>query len=931
MSTLIETPLLSRPATPFSKAEFCWVPDFPPARNQFVSFELRLRLSAPGDAALHLFADSRYRLFVNERFIAYGPGRFVTAHPEFDTHAIGSALVIGSNLIRVEVNYYGSLSFQTMPDGRPGFIADGGTADGRISFATPGVWRSRIHRAWDSQAPHFSFAQNPAEICDTRTFAAELAFAKTLPLLPLPADEIPWPKPAQRSVPYPDYALLRPARLATAGPLAASQRWGIQLHRDSSATKENPPHIRFATWIQSPRVQTLTMGCFWADICLDGQSLEIRYPKFLGNHGEATVALRKGWNFLSGNLALLLEHWPLLLDFPPAAGLSLRALPSTDCAEVFALSPLTASRGVLPPPLSPSGFALPADWRIVPNDLASVTPARLTAWDQVEAVQAVRDVPAMQFSRVSTITAAAALWNFDFGDEYYGQPVIEVEAPAGSILDVAYDDWRRADGCVNLYHSNPFTDAADRFILSGGRQRIDVLNPRGGIFLQLVLRAPGGAPAKLTVHDVALRRRTTLNERAGHFFSGDALLDWAWDISTRTLQRSTDEAYADCPWRERGSYIGDSLVNFHLHRLITDDLSVTRRTFAAFGQAQRADGQLACCAPSWLIKPHEDFTLIWVLAVRDFWAYTGDTDFAAAQLPVIRRIFASPTWNLDADGLADTTGKRVFIDWGVDVKEREGSANAVVNILRIAALRATAELCSAHDLDDEAARLRGQADQVARALIARIWDDAEGRFRASEGAITSAVHANILALRFGIGPSARILRYLEPRLRANFHTGTTHGRGSGYAELYFFHYLLPALVAHDRVELAESMIRETYGFLRALGYPTLVECFHRAAEGRGSCCHSWSGSPAIYATEYVLGLRLAEPGNPRAYVLDPVETGRDHAEGSLPLSDGLLHVRWTRQPDGRLSAHATVPPGVTLIPASHVDLNLTPADAGVPA
>jgi hypothetical protein len=563
------------------------------------------------------------------------------------------------------------------------------------------------------------------------------------------------------------------------------------------------------------------------------------------------------------------------------------------------------------------------------GSLNEITPARLVAWNRPLASAAIRDLPFRRLAEVSSLTARAGVWSFDFGDEYYGHPVIEVDAPAGSILDVAYDDWKRADGCVNLYHSNPFTDAADRFILRGGRQKIEVLNPRGGIYLQVILRVPDGSePDVLTLHDVAIRRRTTLNTIEGSFHCGDPLLDWVWQVSTHTLQASMDEAYADCPWRERGSYIGDSLVNFHLHRLASADLSVARRTFGNFGKAQLPDGQLACCAPSWLTKPHEDFTLIWIQAVRDYWAYTGDTAFVAEQWPVIQRIWASPTWKADADGLWDTTGMRVFLDWGVLTSEREGPANTAVNVLRVAAARACAELATVLDHTGESEGFAADADRISAALCARVWNEAEGRFNASIGADTPAIHANILALYHDIGPADRILAYLEPKLRDNFSHGMKNGEFTGFAELYFFYYLLPALVAHGRVEFAEELIREHYGFIKNLGYPTLPECFHSAKNGGGSCCHSWSGAPAIHCTESVLGLRLAHPGQTDTWLLDPRSPGHFHAEGTIPHRRGPIQVHWNRRGD-RIEASASIPAGITILPASHVDLTVTVHPAAI--
>ena len=438
------------------KSDFCWAEGLAPGRNQFVSFERRFDIGASKSVEINLFADTRYRLFVNDDFVAYGPGRFVTAHPEFDTYDISTHLRHGQNVVRVEVNYFGCSSFQTMPDGLPGFIAAGGTKDGVVDFQTPGAWLSIIHKAWDSQSPYFSFAQNPAEICDTRTLDVELTQPARHAVVALGAERTPWLKPVPRSAPYPDYKLVRPARIMAAGPASPSLRWGCQLHRSHIGSKDKE-YVSFITWIHSPRRQSVSLDIFWTEGRLNDVPLEIRYTGRLGNHGESTVELREGWNFLGGNYEILTDQWSFLVGLPIESGATLHARPDLFCEESFAFSGPLAARETPSYPASTKSYFQPHGWTAVSSDLNAVTPARMTAWDTPVETKVVRDQPYKDLSKYKTQAAHTAIWAFDFGDEYYGQPYLDVEAPVGTTLDVAYDDWSRADGCVNLYNSNPFT------------------------------------------------------------------------------------------------------------------------------------------------------------------------------------------------------------------------------------------------------------------------------------------------------------------------------------------------------------------------------------------------------------------------------------------------------------------------------------------
>ncbi|MFA6286175.1 MAG: hypothetical protein WC661_02225 [Opitutaceae bacterium] len=902
-----DTSALNSPhAGPRPHARFVWVKDDAPSRNQFVRFERTFELAeVPRSLPLNLFADTRYRLRINGDFVASGPGRFVTQFPEFDRHDLAPRLRPGTNKITVEVNFFGASSYQSMPDGAPGFIAWGGGP--AVDLATPGNWRAFRLNAWRSDAPLFSFAQNPVEICDTRLSEA----GDPRPLVPLSGKAAPWGDLAPYSgAPIP-FLAHRPKRIELAGRLISDERrFGFMSHDDNSGRGTEKPWRAFATWIRSPRDQTVILSCFWSELLCNGVPVPVDTNTPCGNHGHCTVALREGWNLLTGEICVLTEFWAYCLGIPVSAGLSLHGRRDSSCAAPFALSPNSPRAGLLLP--IPADTEPPESWSLHDGNIRAITPARLIAWEIPEA-GSMRNIALGRLPETSTIESAEATWCFSFAGELLGHIVLDVEAPAGAILDVACDDWQSPHGGVALYRSNPFTDAADRFILRGGRQRVELFHPRGGKLIQVVLRAPHGA-APLSLHDVFVRSRQTLGADETRFSSDHPVLDWAWPVALRTLIASTDEAYSDCPWRERGSYIGDSYVNIHLNLLLNGDYRTARRTLRIFAQAQLPDGQLACCAPAWLRRPHEDFTLVWLLALHDFWAATGDTTLASELWPVVRRIWDSPSWERHISGLWNTSGTHLFVDWGALPTEREGEANAIINLFRFGAARACARLATALGRDTEAATFDAQATAVESALFSLLWNDTEGRLLPSLKETTAAVHANTLALAFGLGPRRtreRILAYLEPKLRDNFAKGLRDGQAAGHLELYFLNYLLPALAAHGRPDLAELLIDQHYGFLRNIGDDTLPECFCRVAQMAGSRCHSWSGAPAIYAARQVLGLRQITLGNPNDFVFDPVVHGINRASGRIAHPLGWIEISWRRE-NGVIHPTISAPAGISI-------------------
>ena len=860
---------------------------------------------------LHLFADTRYRLRVNGDFVATGPGRFVTQFPEYDSHELSRHLRAGTNVISVEVNFFGASSYQSMPDGEPGFIAAGGNE--LVDLSTPGDWRAYRLNAWRWDAPVFSFAQNPVEICDTRLLSQGTPVA----LRECTGESAPWgPLRPYSGLPIP-FIPTRPTCLELAGALADHERrCGFMVYdpgaeRGLSDPAYAKPWTAFATWIHSPSAQRTVLSAFWSDLLLNGQCVPVVISNgALGNHGQATLDLQAGWNLLTGEVQAVREFWAYCLGIPHTANLTLHARQDIQVAEPFSLAPLGPREALVIP--KPGDLVPPSDWYTHKGDISLLTPARIMAWDRA-ALDAHKKLDPARLPEFASIDAAAATWCFSFAGEFLGHVVLSVNAPAGSMLDVAYDDWPREEGGVALYRAHPFTDTADRFILRGGPQQVESFHPRGGKLIQVTLRVPAGqSPARLSLHDLWVRSRQTLGRDESNFSSDHPELTWAWPVAMRTLRVSADESYTDCPWRERGTYIGDSLVSLHLNALLSPNLTTGARVLRQFAEAQLPDGQLACCAPAWLRKPHEDFTLLWIIALHDYWQFTGDADFLREHWPTVQRIWDSPSWASHASGLWHGINRRFFLDWGIRSEEREGEANAAINLLRVAAGRASATMAGVLGENVEAARHANDAESSQRAIFAHLWDGTQNRLRASLGSSTSALHANVLALCYEIGSKqerSSILAYLEPHLEKNLEHGLQHGQHGGHLELFYLYFVLPGLAKHGRPDLAERMIAQHYGYLMKLGDDTLPECFSTVGRSSGSRCHSWSGAAAIYAARYVLGLRPAGDGNHRHLIFNPVVHGIRQASGLIAHADGWIEVSWKME-NGVRQHHLNAPASV---------------------
>ncbi|MFQ3670825.1 MAG: family 78 glycoside hydrolase catalytic domain, partial [Verrucomicrobiia bacterium] len=654
---------------------------------------------------------------------------------------------------------------------------------------------------------------------------------------------------------------------------------------------------------------------------LNGERLK---PEFLGARSkrcEVRVALEEGWNCFCGHVEFLTqaEFYDGVFGWPREAGLVLAAGPEGGEVGRFRLSPLVKPEEVgmwldQGRPVEREG------WVRCMGNPDRLTPARVMAWRRLKGT-VLRDRiygPGVD----GEAAAGGHLWVFDFSEEFVGHVALDVEGPAGMVVDLAYDEWLRPDGLVDLYRTNPFVNTAERFILRGGRQTVRTLNVRGGRFLQVAVTPPDGAArmeGRARLHGVWVDEVRSLSRGEATFGCGDEELERIWEASVQTVVASAEDGYSDSPWRERGTYVGDFGVNQAIHQLFCADFSVPRRGLRVFAQAQLENGQIPAVAPAHHRKPHEDFTLIWILALHDHWSLTGDVGVVEELWPAVERVWGSKAWVTGPEGLWSSETHNLFVDWGIELAERGGWANAVINAFRVAALDRSAELAAVTGRERRAGELRMEAELVRRAFSRVLWREDERRFAAfvneqGQRAESTAIHGNALAWAFGIGSAAQreqVQQYVLARLERNFDLGLERGLFGGHLELYFWSYVLPVLAEQGFHQAAVRWIRQHWGYATEDGFGTLPECFCRKNSGEGSKCHSWSGFPAVFLTRYLLGLRQARRGDPNEWVLDPLPVeGLDWAEGCQPHADGMIRVAWERTLDGRIEARVEAPESV---------------------
>ncbi len=862
-------------------AKYVWASATPGVRPalDWVVFRRDLEVDgAVSRAEIHLFTTTLYRLRVNGKIVGCGPVRYTTGNEEYDTYDLVKELKSGRNCITVEACFIDFNNFQHMAEPAGRFLVSGEVVDASgtsATLGTPGDWRAVRPTAWSSQVPCFSFAIGPIEALDQAAMPegwcdpeSDVA-ARWGGTEPSAHPETALPTP--RDVPYPTDDIITPTTMFAAPLVDDEQTFGfLSQHPTSRASHHESTrddYCRYAAFIHSPESQSVTLGVHWGPHFLNGSELKPVDDAERGNRQNATVTLNAGWNLLCGEVQQLMPLYPVLLAIPKSAGLEVHSTPDHNdpsplrwqLARRIGKEESWAKRA----PHSAEELDLnDATWHVVEvgPGKGPQLPSREMSWDVPCEDQRV-NAPAMPLKRSQRDGPFTTL--FDFPSEYLGHLVIEVDAPAGTLIDVGYDERLRPDGCLNWFVSNPIIDTADRFICAGGPETFETFFTRGGKFLQITMRPNDDAAedAPVVLNKVYLRDGRCLPVFDKTYTFNNELHDWTWEVGIETLRASSEDLHCDSPWRERGAYLGDSYVQSLVEILATSDHRMARRCLRVFAGGQCENGMIPSVVPSWhTLDAHEDFVLIFAIWLHDHWKLADDIDIVHECLPAVHRLLASPSWQTSShsslwDAPEDST--MVFIDWGALLEMRTCDENGVLNAFRFHALRCAAAMCEAVGQSSEAREYQEHADVLGQAYRDRLWLEKEGRFAGGtvEGQPIEkeALHGNILALAYGMADAEQepaLIEYVVGRMKGNAAHAKQGQQHDDFAELYFLKFVLDAMVRIDRHDVALQVIDDHMQVMKDANVWTFWECISRGVKERGSLCHSWSAAPLEYLAKY---------------------------------------------------------------------------------
>ena len=400
-------------------------------------------------------------------------------------------------------------------------------------------------------------------------------------------------------------------------------------------------------------------------------------------------------------------------------------------------------------------------------------------------------------------------------------------------------------------------------------------------------------------------------EHRARFSTDDPSLTDIWNVGWRTARLCAHDAYMDTPYWERLQYVGDTRIQTLISYTNAGDDRLPRQAIEAFHNSLIPEGIVQSRYPSRHLQIIQNFSLLWIGMVHDFWYYRNDPAFVRQQLPAIRSELSYFRARRNPEGLPALTDWWPFVDWAKGFPGGNSPASAGVSasgsLFYLEALRNAAEMERALGNPSLAAEDTSEADHVQHTIYQRFWSPTEQLLADAPDLQHFSQQANALAVWLDVIPPARqadVMTRIYSATDTGFHASRPLPASMSVASSYFRFYLTRALV---HAGLGDRYL-ETLAPWRTMlsnGLSTWAE----QPEPTRSDSHAWSAHPNIDLLTTVAGITPAAPDFASVNI-NPGLGALHHLAASYPSPRGEITAEYTVQPT-HTTANLTLPPALS--------------------
>lgn len=387
----------------------------------------------------------------------------------------------------------------------------------------------------------------------------------------------------------------------------------------------------------------------------------------------------------------------------------------------------------------------------------------------------------------------------------------------------------------------------------------------------------------------------------GSFHCSDPLLNKIWLTGAYTVQLNMQDYLWDGIKRDRLVWVGDMHPEVSTIHAVFGDNEVIAKSLDLSKEItplpQYMNGMVS-------------YSMWWVLIQRDVYQHTGNLAYLKEQATYLKGLLQHFITKIDAQNKESLHDGTRFLDW--PSSENPKAVHAGLQAMMIMTLKAGEEL----------SKVLGDAGTAASCA------EAVTRLKKYIPDANSSKQAAALMALSGLAPAQQMNNDI-----------IAVGGVKDYSTFYGYYMLQAKALAGDQAG-AMADIKTYWGAMLNLGATTFWEDFNmdwlpnasridelvkpgqKDIHGdygaycyiglRHSLCHGWASGPTPWLTEHVLGIKVMAPGC-KVIRVKPFLGELNFAEGTFPTPYGIVSVKHTKLPDGKIQSTIKAPKEVKVI------------------
>ncbi|HET8830230.1 MAG TPA: alpha-L-rhamnosidase C-terminal domain-containing protein, partial [Pelobium sp.] len=385
----------------------------------------------------------------------------------------------------------------------------------------------------------------------------------------------------------------------------------------------------------------------------------------------------------------------------------------------------------------------------------------------------------------------------------------------------------------------------------------------------------------------------------GSFNSSDTLLNKIWNVGAYTVHLNMQDYLWDGIKRDRLVWVGDmhpevSAISsvFGYNEVVPKSLDLSRDITPL---------------PKWM-NGISSYSMWWIIIHRDWYYQNGNLEYLKEQREYLVKLLALLATKIDENGKERLDAR--FLDWPSSTNPQ--GIHAGLQALMLWTFQSGAEL----------SEILGEPESV------KLCNDAIAKLKKYVPEINESKQAASLMALAGIIPAEKANKEV-----------IAVGGAKNFSTFYGYYMLNAKAEAGDYLGAMDN-IREYWGAMLNLGATTFWEDFNLewlpnagridelVPEGkkdihgdygaycyvgfRHSLAHGWAAGPTPWLTEYVLGVKVMEPGC-KVIKIEPHLGDLTFVEGTYPTPYGVIEIKHTKKANGKIVSKIKAPKGVKII------------------